>query len=460
MTCGVAHLGFSGLLSFCIILQAILADRCRSPVCFVLANLCGFLLGKYFMMSSRSTRNSQSSALDALSIAVLAESSCASVIADLAANPPGPSAAAPRAVAAVVVQQDQPSPAFLATVVQAVKDALAAERAPARSVLSASSQPSTATMLGGVPVSSSNPAYQASAFLPLARALFCYPPLRAQHPKVGLVMLCPPLFLLFRFPHLQCLFPRVLLGLPRQQASSLSSLPALQQPFVVGLGFSPIPAKLVGQIVAGKFVDLSELLSSNIASAEPEPQLYFEGRLVLTFMPKKPKRRIEDITSWLEAFSIYCLILASHFPHRWKDLMNYQLLILRTHRQFTGRVWFAYDHAFREHAAATNLTDWSSINVQLFNFHAAGAAVRASNAPVDGSPEPRGSASSTIVCKSWNRGRCVAPYASCRFAHTCSSCSGPHRVSACPGQTPNQPKDTVKRRSSSTSRSRSKSRRL
>ena len=202
---------------------------------------------------------------------------------------------------------------------------------------------------------------------------------------------------------------------------------------------------------------MSELLSSNIASAKPEPQLYFEGRLVLTSTPKKPKRRIEDITSWLEAFSIYCLILASHFPHRWKDLMNCQLLILRTHRQFTGRVWFAYDRAFREHAAATNLTDWSSINVQLFNFHAAGAAVRASNAPVD---EPRGSASSTIVCKSWNRGRCVAPYASCRFAHTCSSCSGPHRVNACPGQTSNQPNDTVKRRSASPSRSRSKSRRL
>ena len=131
----------------------------------------------------------------------------------------------------------------------------------------------------------------------------------------------------------------------------------------------------MGQIVAGKFVDLSELLSSNIASAEPETQLFFKGQLVLTSTPKKPKWRIEDITSWLEAFSIYCLILASHFPHRWKDLMNYQLLILRTQRHFTGRVWFAYDHAFREHVAATNLTDWSSINVQLFNFHAAGAAV-------------------------------------------------------------------------------------
>ena len=452
-------MGFSGPLSFCIILQAVPADRCGSPCCFVLANLGGFLLGKSFIMSSRSTRNIQSAALDALSTAVSAEPSCASAIADPAANPPGPSVAASPAVAAVAVPQDQPSPAFLATVVQAVKDALAADRAPARSVPNASSQPSTTTMLGGVPVSSSNLASQASAFLTSGTGVL---PTSASSASQGRPSYVVPSFIsTFPISSPAVSLPSCALGPSSSSSvSSLSSLPALQQPFVVGPGFSPIPAKLVGQTVAGKFVDLSELLSSNIASAEPEPQLYFEGRLVLTSTPKKAKLCIEDITSWLEAFSIYCLILASHFPHRWKDLMNYQLLILRTHRQFTGRVWFAYDRAFREHAAATNLTDWSSINVQLFNFHAAGAAVRASNAPVDGSPEPRGSASSTIVCKSWNRGRCVAPYASCRFAHICSSCSGPHRVSACPGQTSTQPNDTVKRRSASPSRSSSKSRRL
>ena len=384
------------------ILQAIIADRCGSPSCFVLANLCGFLLGKYFMISSRSTRNNQSAALDALSIAVSTEPSCASVLADPAANPPGPSAAAPRAVAAVAVQQDQPSPAFLATVVQALKDALAADRAPVHSVPSASSQPSKQTTLGGVPLSSSNLASQASAFLTSGT---CFLPTSASSASQGRPRYVVPSFIsTFPISSPAVSLPSCAFGTSSSASvSSLSSLPVLQQPFVVGPGFSPIPAKLVGQIVAGKFVDLSELRSSNIASAEPEPQLYFEGRLVLTSTPKKPKWRIEDITSWLEAFSIYCLIVASHFPHRWKDLMNYQLLILRTHRQFTGQVWFAYDRAFREHAAATNLTDWSSINVQLFNFHAAGAAVRASNAPVDGSPGPRGSASSTIVCKSWNR---------------------------------------------------------
>lgn len=71
----------------------------------------------------------------------------------------------------------------------------------------------------------------------------------------------------------------------------------LHQPLVAGPGFSPVPAKLVSQIVAGKFVELNELLSANLVLTEPEPQLLFEGRLVLTSTPKKLKRRIGDISS-------------------------------------------------------------------------------------------------------------------------------------------------------------------
>ena len=132
-------------------------------------------------------------------------------------------------------------------------------------------------------------------------------------------------------------------------------------------------------MVAGKFIDLGDLLPSTVASAEPEPQLLFDGRLVLTSTPKKPKRRVEDIATWMEAFSVYCLIMISFFPHRSRDLLQYKLLILRTYRQFSGKVWLAYDRAFREHAAAANVVDWSSINVQLFNFHAAGASARGPN---------------------------------------------------------------------------------
>ena len=230
---------------------------------------------------------------------------------------------------------------------------------------------------------------------------------------------------------------------------------------MVGPGFTPVPAKLVTQIVPGKFVELHELLSTNIVLTEPEPQLLFDGRLVLTSGPKKPKRRIEDIATWMEAFLTFALILTSYFPHRWKDLCRYQLLILRTHRQFASHVWLAYHRAFRQHAAATKLVDWSSIDVQLYNFHAAGASVQGHNDALPESSEPSGSTTPHIVCKSWNRGKCSAPVASCRYVHCCSSCAGAHRAVSCPGGTNDKPKVESKLRASSPQavRSRSKSKR-
>ena len=211
--------------------------------------------------------------------------------------------------------------------------------------------------------------------------------------------------------------------------------PVLDQPFVVGPGFSPVPAKLVAQIVAAKYVDLSELLAVNLVEKDPEPRLLLDGRLVLTSQPKKQRRRIEDIASWMEAFAIFSLILVSTFPYRWKDLIQYQLLILGIYCHFCGRVWLTYDQSFREHAAVTRPTDCSSMNVQLFNFHAAGSSVRSSSLTTSNeSPGPPSSSSSTILCKSWNKGRCTTPFSFCRYAHRRSVCSGAHQASSCTNQ--------------------------
>ena len=114
------------------------------------------------------------------------------------------------------------------------------------------------------------------------------------------------LLLLLRFSSVAAkLLPTVL--------SSAPNVPVLQQSFVVASGFSPVPPKLVSQIVSGKFIELSELLSSKSFKHTPARILncFFYGRLVLTSTPKKPKRQIEDIGSWLEAFSVYCLVLTS-----------------------------------------------------------------------------------------------------------------------------------------------------
>ena len=82
---------------------------------------------------------------------------------------------------------------------------------------------------------------------------------------------------------------------------------------------------------------------------------------------------------------------------------SHVLLILRTHRQFTGRVWLAYDKAFRKHAAAMKLVDWSSINIQLYNFCTAGASVRGGpDGLFSNLPKPFGVTSSQVICRSWN----------------------------------------------------------
>ena len=99
----------------------------------------------------------------------------------------------------------------------------------------------------------------------------------------------------------------------------------------------------------------------------------------------------------------------------WSNWGFWRGLELRTYRLFSGRAWLAYDQAFCEHAAAVQIVDWSQINVQLYNFHTAGACPR----------------SSSTVCISWNRGHCSSPYSPCRFAHWCLKCSGSHKELEC-----------------------------
>ena len=218
------------------------------------------------------------------------------------------------------------------------------------------------------------------------------------------------------------------------QQPPVPAAPALNQSFVVGPGYSPVPYKVVSQIISGKYINLEDLLPENISAQEPEPQLMFDGRLVFSPAPKKPKRQIADIVTWLEAFSVLSLILGSYFPHRWLDLTKYKLLIVRTYRQFSGSAWLNYDREFREHVAAERLTEWSTMNVQLYNFHTAGAHVRprvAASTVVATGLEPQGSQSTRTICLSWNSGRCVAPSAQCRFRHACGNCGGEHRSSSC-----------------------------
>ena len=101
----------------------------------------------------------------------------------------------------------------------------------------------------------------------------------------------------------------------------LASLPLpgnVLSPFIVGPGYAPVPAKTVNAIVTGKFINLGDLLPDNALALDEvtEPQLLLDGRLVLTGAARKPRKEIRDILSWVEAFTVFSVILGSHSPHR------------------------------------------------------------------------------------------------------------------------------------------------
>ena len=191
-----------------------------------------------------------------------------------------------------------PDPAFLAAVVNAVKVALAAEQAAVSTSIAgpASSSPTPISALGGVP--SQDLGARTETFLASGTGFPSSPPNTLPSFSQGRPNYVVPSFIsTFAAPRPAVPTNSLMsvgssLPYPTHVGvnTSLSSLPSaatLQQPFVVGPGFSPIPAKTVSQILAGKYVDLCDLLSANIVHTEPESTVLLDGRLVFAPSTKK-----------------------------------------------------------------------------------------------------------------------------------------------------------------------------
>lgn len=209
-----------------------------------------------------------------------------------------------------------------------------------------------------------------------------------------------------------------------------------ERSFAVGPGHAPVPGKLVKKIIDGQFVELADLLSVNIRAADQEPQAYLDGKILVA--SKRRQLEIKDVLTWIEAFSIFQLVLCSAHPHRWTDTTKYKLLVVQTARQFPGLSWLEYDLAYRKDAAASGLTDWSRMNLDLYHFHLRSPA--SAIPPAWSAPSPRSSQSPASqesgpplpFCLSWNEGQCRWPFGRCRFRHCCSNCEGEHFKITCP----------------------------
>ena len=91
--------------------------------------------------------------------------------------------------------------------------------------------------------------------------------------------------------------------------------------------------------------------------------------------------KIQDILTWVEAFTIYSIVLCASQPARWADISHYKLLIIQTAKKFPGKAWQLYDTAFRKNAAASGLKDWSKMNPDLFGTFTVGRSLLSASSP-------------------------------------------------------------------------------
>ena len=315
---------------------------CSASLSVIYRVACGFLQSlfsslnvfSFIMQSTHRTNNSMSAEVFTSDVATISsESACIS----LANSSSSSVASAPGVVSPMAFATD---PTFMAAVVQGVRLALASENSAMASssmstIVSQVSaagvlHPSPALVAGGVSSLEPTLGDRTAAFFTSGAGFFATQTQSFPSASQGRPALAVPSFVsIFTAPRSSSSFtlstmgglPSVPLG---DSASSCGSATGhvLHQSFVVGPGFSPIPAKTVAQILAGKFVDFSDLLSVNIVQAKPESHVLLDGRLVFTPSTKKQRRRIKGIVTWTEAFTVFSLILTSYFPHHWRDLTS------------------------------------------------------------------------------------------------------------------------------------------
>ena len=197
-----------------------------------------------------------------------------------------------------------------------------------------------------------------------------------------------------------------------------------------------LPPKLVKKILDLEFVEMAEITLDDLPVPGP-------GQPPLPACPP-----IQDITTWVEKFSLMAALLATRFPEKAPELLAYQASIVRAERNFEGWRWVTYDRCYRREALAAKNLDWSVLNLRLYNEaftgharaiprcsfclqedHTAQSCPRNPSRPwfgyyhdVEGHIQRPAApkAQSVECCRRYNEGKCRQTTNTCRYTHKCS----------------------------------------
>lgn len=194
---------------------------------------------------------------------------------------------------------------------------------------------------------------------------------------------------------------------------------------------SHVPHQLCQKIWAHQYININLLLKGNV-----ELQDFCSGGLLhitdkgqIETRPKTVKEKVTTIEKWTDAFLVFISIYLKKYPDKTQDLLQYMNIIREAAARTPSLSWRTYDEQFRLRQS-TNPQPWGKLNSDLW--------LRVMTV-TSTSTQSESFRVSKPHCLDFNNGFC--PYNPCKFAHTCSNCSGSNhgRQTCFKLMTPNTP---------------------
>ena len=194
----------------------------------------------------------------------------------------------------------------------------------------------------------------------------------------------------------------------------------LHPPVLISNGLPPIPFRLVKRVEDGLFVEMAELLPSYLDSADFNTD------------DQRTRKRlpvVSHIIDWVQCFAIYMAIISRQKSKRVADLLGYQSLIIGASQDCHEGQWVTYDHRFRLKASASRISQWSVIDVTIWNMTFPEKAIQCHqpqrSAPYN-TPNPnlpqQPQRQNQPICLDWNDSPNGCSRASCRYKHISYHC--------------------------------------
>ena len=231
---------------------------------------------------------------------------------------------------------------------------------------------------------------------------------------------------------------------------------AKNETVIIVEGIPPIAKKLLEKIRRWELIDLADLLTDMLLRQEESPVQCDSADQVILVQTvdqiKRKKKRINDVTSWVQAFTVYMAALTSSEDTSKEEaagLAAHMYAIIQLSQDLGGLRWYKYDQDFRAWAAAKRVRVWGELNLSIYGRCL--IAPRSDPPPSDtskGPPKqgmekrqkPVKSPRNKCCFKHNFEGACPRSEAECFFEHSCWHCGDSSHVA---GDCPRAPKRRV-----------------